>query len=215
MGFCLFANVAIAARHALDSLGAERVLVLDWDVHHGNGTNAVFHDSRRGAVREHPPVAVLSRHGRAARRRARARGRATRSTCRCPPASGEDEWLSLVEHVVRAGGARSSGPTWCWSRPASTPTATTRSAAAARDRVLRRAGARGAALGDELGAPVGARARGRLRPRRAGRRRWRRRWRRSSRTAASRARCRARPGRRGRRLAGGPLLAAVGPTNCA
>ena len=39
-------NVAVAARHALDSLGAERVFVLDWDVHHGNGTNAIFHDSR-------------------------------------------------------------------------------------------------------------------------------------------------------------------------
>jgi acetoin utilization deacetylase AcuC-like enzyme len=43
MGFCFFANVAVAARHAQSAHGVERVLVLDWDVHHGNGTNEIFH----------------------------------------------------------------------------------------------------------------------------------------------------------------------------
>jgi acetoin utilization deacetylase AcuC-like enzyme len=45
MGFCLLSNVAVAARHALAAHGAERVLVLDWDVHHGNGSQAAFYDS--------------------------------------------------------------------------------------------------------------------------------------------------------------------------
>ncbi len=42
MGFCFFNNVAVGARHALDVLGVERVLLADFDVHHGNGTEDIF-----------------------------------------------------------------------------------------------------------------------------------------------------------------------------
>lgn len=41
MGFCLFGNVAVAAHYARTRQGAERVLIVDWDVHHGNGTQAL------------------------------------------------------------------------------------------------------------------------------------------------------------------------------
>lgn len=43
MGFCLFNNVAVAARYAAQRYGLERILVVDWDYHHGNGTEAVFY----------------------------------------------------------------------------------------------------------------------------------------------------------------------------
>ena len=64
----------------------ERVLILDWDVHHGNGTNDIFHALRRGAVRLDPRVAAVSGDRPGGRRRGAATGAATRSTCRSPPA---------------------------------------------------------------------------------------------------------------------------------
>jgi acetoin utilization deacetylase AcuC-like enzyme len=47
MGFCLFNNVAVGAMHAIEGHGLDRVAVLDFDVHHGNGTEAAFHEDPR------------------------------------------------------------------------------------------------------------------------------------------------------------------------
>ena len=47
MGFCLFANAALAAQYALDKWQLSRVAILDWDVHHGNGTQEIFFDSEQ------------------------------------------------------------------------------------------------------------------------------------------------------------------------
>lgn len=45
MGFCLFNNVAVAARWAMEHLGMERIFIVDWDLHHGNGTQNSFYDT--------------------------------------------------------------------------------------------------------------------------------------------------------------------------
>ncbi|HEX6585959.1 MAG TPA: histone deacetylase [Solirubrobacterales bacterium] len=99
MGFCLFNNVAVAAAHAVDQCGADRVLILDWDVHHGNGTEAIFYDSSRVlyvSIHQsplYPGTGAIADHGSG-------EGEGHTVNLPVPPGSGPDEFLSLVQHVV-------------------------------------------------------------------------------------------------------------------
>ena len=108
MGFCLFNNVAVAARHARDAHGVGRVLILDWDVHHGNGTQDVFYDTDEvlfASIHQWPLYPGSGAAGDAGS------GAGTGFTLNMPvPAgSGDEVFCSLVEHVV-VPAAREYGP---------------------------------------------------------------------------------------------------------
>jgi acetoin utilization deacetylase AcuC-like enzyme len=99
MGFCLFNNVAVACAHALARHGPERVLVLDWDVHHGNGTNDIFHATDAVlyvSIHQsplYPGTGAADDVGSGA-------GRGYTVNLPVPPGSGDEVFVSLVEHVV-------------------------------------------------------------------------------------------------------------------
>ncbi len=99
MGFCFFNSVAVAARQATIVHGLERVLVLDWDVHHGNGTNDIFHakpDVLFASIHEwplYPGTGPASDTGSGP-------GEGFTVNLPVPSGSGDDAFCSLVEHVV-------------------------------------------------------------------------------------------------------------------
>ena len=99
MGFCLFNNVAVAAAHVIDTCGVERVLVLDWDVHHGNGTEEIFAGSDEvlyASIHQWPLYPGTG----AAEFTGRGRGEGYTINLPVPPGAGPDEFLALVQHIV-------------------------------------------------------------------------------------------------------------------
>jgi len=99
MGFCLFNNVAIAAELAIRELGVERVLIVDWDVHHGNGTEHIFRrrsDVLYASVHElglFPGTGEVSDAGS---------GEGRGYTINVPVPHGSDEmtWVSTLQYVI-------------------------------------------------------------------------------------------------------------------
>ncbi len=99
MGFCLFNNVAVAAAYLRAHHGLKRVAIVDWDVHHGNGTQHIFEGD--------PAVFYASLHqwplypgtGRA---QERGRGAGVGATLNCPmdPGDGDDAYLKVMEEQV-------------------------------------------------------------------------------------------------------------------
>jgi acetoin utilization deacetylase AcuC-like enzyme len=99
MGFCLYNNIAVAARYATRNLGVDRVMIVDWDVHHGNGTQEIFEgDADVLFVSSHqsplyPGTGAVDERGTGA-------GEGYTVNLPVPAGVGDEEMIALYREVV-------------------------------------------------------------------------------------------------------------------
>jgi acetoin utilization deacetylase AcuC-like enzyme len=100
MGFCLFNNIAIAAEYAIEKHGLKRILIVDWDLHHGNGTQKAFYDRKdvlffsSHQYPHYPGTGSIDEAGRG-------KGEGFTVNAPFPSGFGDAEYLAVYERILK------------------------------------------------------------------------------------------------------------------
>eukprot|EP00775_Hariotina_reticulata_P006584 gene6584-6812_t len=100
MGFCVFNNIAVAAAHALETRGLERIAIVDYDVHHGNGTQSIFYENDRVLFISLHQDSNYPLHSGPISDTGAGRGLGTTINIPLPPGSGSGAYRATFDRVV-------------------------------------------------------------------------------------------------------------------